>query len=134
MRPTELPPGAAAALAMREPLPLGVEWVVDAHGCAPDRLRSEERLVRLFERIVSEVGLHPAAPPAWKVFGGEGGVTGLLLLSESHLACHTVPERGVAAFDLYCCRPRAEWPWEERLAEELGAGRVVVHRLTRGEP
>jgi S-adenosylmethionine decarboxylase len=118
----------------REPLPLGVEWVVDAHGCVPERLRSADSLARVFDRIVNELGLHPAAPPTWKVFGGEGGVTGLLLLSESHLACHTFPERGFAAFDLYCCRPREEWPWEERLREALGASHVVVRRLTRGEP
>jgi len=32
-------------------------------------------------------------------------VTGLLLLTESHLACDTFPERGFASFNLYCCRP-----------------------------
>ncbi len=72
--------------------------------------------------------------PLWRIFPGEGGVTGLLLLSESHLACHTFPERGFASFNLYCCRPRDEWPWEERLEEALRARRVVVRSLPRGEP
>jgi S-adenosylmethionine decarboxylase len=56
----------------------------------------------------------------------------LLLLEESHLACHTFPERGFAAFDLYCCRPRDEWPWAQRLADHLGAQRVIVRSLHRG--
>ena len=55
-----------------------------------------------------------------------------LLLQESHLACHTFPERGFAAFDLYCCRPRPEWPWAERLSEILSAARVEIRRLPRG--
>ena len=40
----------------------------------------------------------------WHKFGGEGGVTGLIMLTESHLACHTYPEYQTATFNLYCCR------------------------------
>ena len=60
-----------------------------------------------------------------------GGVTGLALLTESHLACHTYPEFRLAAFNLYCCRERAEWDWAARLSELLGAREVRVRRLTR---
>jgi S-adenosylmethionine decarboxylase len=110
----------------------GIEWVVDAHGCVPESLRSQSALQAVFDRVVRELGLSAAGDPVWRVFPGEGGVTGLLLLTESHLACHTFPERGFAAFNLYCCRPRAEWPWSERLREALGATDVQVTTLVRG--
>jgi len=113
---------------------LGVEWLVDAFDCDPRGLRSREALAAVFGRIVGELDLHPVGEALWRVFPGEGGVTGLWLLTESHLACHTFPERRFAAFNLYCCRPRQEWPWAERLAEALGAGRVRVRQLSRGEP
>lgn len=112
---------------------LGTEWIVDAHGCDPFALRSPAALARLFARIVEELELHPAAAPLWHVFPGEAGITGLLLLTESHLACHTFPERGFAAFDLYSCRPSQQWPWAERLAEALGASDVRVRSVRRGE-
>ena len=114
------------------PIPTGTEWVVDAHGCDPESLRSPDRLKAVFDRVVRELGLRAAGEPVWRVFPGEGGVTGLLLLTESHLACHTFPERGFAAFNLYCCRPGAEWPWTDRLAEALGATDVSVTILVRG--
>lgn len=114
-------------------LVLGTEWIVDAHGCDPTALRSCAVLGRLFAGIVDELGLHPVSEPVWHVFPGPGGITGVLLLSQSHLACHTFPERGFAAFDLYCCRPSQEWPWAERLAGALGAGEVRVRSVPRGE-
>jgi S-adenosylmethionine decarboxylase len=36
-------------------------------------------------------------------FGLEQGVTGLLLLAESHISIHTWPERDYAAIDLFLC-------------------------------
>ena len=111
----------------------GEAWVVDAHGCAPDLLRSEEALRSLFSAMVEEMDLRPLGPAAWHAFPAPGGLTGFLLLSESHLACHTFPESGFAALDLYCCRRLPPWPWEERLREILGAQRVEVRRLARGE-
>ncbi len=111
----------------------GVEWLVDAFGCAPAALRDPARLEALFARVVAELGLHPVAPAQLHAFPGPGGITGVLVLSESHLCCHTFPERGFAAVNLYCCRPRPEWPWSERLAEHFGADRVHVRRLPRPE-
>ncbi|MFN7971808.1 MAG: S-adenosylmethionine decarboxylase [Acidobacteriota bacterium] len=111
--------------------PLGIEWLVDAEGCDPGKLRSPSVLRDLFQLLVAELDLHPIGEPAWHVFDGHGGVTGFWMLAESHLACHTFPEEGRASFNLYCCRPRDRWRWEEGL-KALGAGRVTVRSVTRG--
>jgi len=75
--------------------------------------------------------LHVLGEIAWHKFEAPGGVSGLALLSESHLACHTYPEHGAATFNLYCCRNRADWPWERMLKEMLGATEVHVHVFER---
>jgi S-adenosylmethionine decarboxylase len=110
-----------------------VEWLVDAHGCAPAALQSRDLLAGIFDRIVRDLRLRPGGDALWRVFPEGGGVTGLLLLTESHLACHTFPERGFAGFNLYCCRPREAWPWEDCLREVLQASRVLVRSYPRGE-
>ena len=110
----------------------GWEWVVDASGCGAERLRSLEGLRAVCECIVRELELQVVGTPLWRQFPEPGGVTGLYLLSESHLACHTWPERGVATFNLFCCRRRREWPWESRLSELLGAGTISVRVVERG--
>lgn len=112
--------------------PLGMAWIVDAHGCEPALLRDPEGLRVLLARIVEELRLLPVGGPLVHHFGGEGGVTALLLLSESHLAIHTFPEVGAVTIDLYCCRPRPDYAWNERLREHLGAHEVTVRAYARG--
>ena len=36
-------------------------------------------------------------------FGGEGGVSGVAVLAESHISIHTWPELDYAAFDVFMC-------------------------------
>jgi S-adenosylmethionine decarboxylase len=110
---------------------VGTEWLIDAAGCDAEALRDLERLGAVFRRAIAELGLHVVGEVVWHSFPAPGGVTGLALLSESHLACHTYPEFGVATFNLYCCRTRPAWPWAERLGEMLGAQRVAVRVCAR---
>lgn len=110
---------------------VGTEWLVDATGCRAGALCDASLLRRVCERIVAELNLQVVGEMLWHQFPEPGGVTGLALLSESHLACHTYPEYGVATFNLYCCRARPEWPWAERLSEMLGARAVKVQAVER---
>lgn len=112
----------------------GCEWIVDARGCEPSTLRSLATLQALFGRIVAELHLQPVSEAIWHQFPDAGGITGVIVLSESHLTCHTFPERGFAALNLYCCRPRDAWPWDQRLAQLLGATDVHVVTHFRGIP
>lgn len=110
---------------------LGTELIVDARGCRPEALRSRASLAALLAEIVEGLDLCPVGE-AWHEFPEPGGgVTGLLLLSESHLTVHTFPERGVATLNLYCCRRRPEWPWATKLAAAIGATEVDVRRVGR---
>lgn len=110
----------------------GTEWLIDAFGCDPARLGSADALRRIFDRVVLELELKPVAPVVFHTFPGAGGVTGFVMLAESHLSCHTFPETGFAAFDLFCCRERPDWDWTDALEKALGAARVSVRRVSRG--
>lgn len=118
---------------------VGTEWIVDASGCDPARLADlahvrtfvESVLARLDLRVVGDGAWHAFPPPAHDP-AALAGVTCLYLLTESHLACHTYPEHGIATFNVYCCRPRPEFPWNEELSRALGARHVDVRSVARG--
>jgi len=111
---------------------VGTEWLVEATGCSGDLLRDETALRSIFRQIIADLGLKTISE-IWHTFDGEGGVTGLVALTESHLTCHTYPEHLTATFNLYCCRTRPEWDWEENLKTTLGAESVTVTKIERGE-
>jgi S-adenosylmethionine decarboxylase len=111
---------------------VGVEWLVDAEGCSADLLCEIDAVRGVCEEIIANLGLRVVGDSMWHQFPPPGGVTGLYLLTESHLACHTFPETRIATFNLYCCRPRPPFAWEERLRALLSASRVIVRTAARG--
>src|SRR5271165_5619497 len=110
---------------------LGLEWVIEAHGCDAGALADIRKLRALFGTLIGELSLHPVSDGHWHQFPGTGGVTGLQLLEESHLACHTFPEFGSLCLNVFCCRPRPRADFELLLKRDFGATSTHVRRLDR---
>ena len=112
---------------------VGTEWLIEAFDCEAETLRETSALQNVFSRIIADLNLKIVGEPLWHKFGGEGGITGLTMLTESHLACHTYPEYLTATFNLYCCRTRPEWNWSANLKRLLGATKIKITKIERGE-
>ncbi|MGI8670325.1 MAG: S-adenosylmethionine decarboxylase [Aridibacter sp.] len=117
---------------MKTTMIVGIEWLVEAENCSENLLRDEQTLRRVFDAIIKDLGLKTIGKDIWHKFPNEGGVTGLVALTESHLACHTYPEHKIATFNLYCCKERPEWNWEANLYEMLEAEEVTITKFERG--
>ncbi|HKW98076.1 MAG TPA: S-adenosylmethionine decarboxylase [Bryobacteraceae bacterium] len=109
----------------------GCEWIIEAHGCNPQALTNTEKLKALFARLIDALDLHTVREASWHQFPGAGGITGMCLLAESHLACHTFPEYHSLCLNVFCCRPRAEWDFGAYLKKEFSARSVSVRRIER---
>lgn len=66
-------------------------------------------------------------------FGSGGGVTGVVLLAESHITVHTWPERDYAAFDVFMCG-RCDAEAAAAVIEAAAASTVEIRSLERRTP
>ncbi|HLR78854.1 MAG TPA: polyamine aminopropyltransferase [Burkholderiaceae bacterium] len=121
----------------------GLHLTADLYDCACDAsiMIDAETLAALCRTHTLDVGL-TLVGEKWHTFpeyqGEPGGVTGMLLLAESHLAIHTWPERNGVTLDVYVCNFEGDNSSKaERLMNELEAafkpGRAQRNRLMRGE-
>jgi S-adenosylmethionine decarboxylase len=109
----------------------GLEWIVEAHGCDSAALADAGRLEELFHTLIRALDLHSLGKSNWHQFPGTGGITGVTLLTESHLACHTFPEYGSLCLNIFCCRPRQSADFDALLKKAFGAASVVVRQVER---
>ena len=110
---------------------LGTQLLIDLYDCEQglldDQKAVERALVqaaRAANATVVETVLHRFSPQ---------GVSGVIVIAESHLAVHTWPEHGYAALDVFTCSGRLD---PDRIVEELkrafSAGRCESRLVMRG--
>ena len=111
--------------------PLGRHLLADLHGIAPALLTQTGQLEAILRQAALRAGariLHSH----FHSFGAAMGVTGVVLLAESHISIHTWPEAGFAAADIFMCgdaRPELALAW---IREALDASHCEIRTLIRG--
>jgi S-adenosylmethionine decarboxylase proenzyme len=109
---------------------LGRHLLVELYDCDPDKLNDPKGV----EQAMREAASLSGATIVQSVFHmfSPYGVSGVVVVAESHLAVHTWPEYGFAAVDYFSCGPidceAAVW----HLKDQLGAGRVENREIARG--
>ena len=81
---------------------IGQHRIAEFNGVAADML-NDERLLKAMMEDSATAGNFTALGEARMHSFSPHGVTGLLLLAESHISIHTWPEHGYAAVDVFTC-------------------------------
>jgi S-adenosylmethionine decarboxylase len=81
---------------------IGQHVLADLYGIAPALLRDAAALATVLRTAAEAAGAHLLASH-FHSFGTDDGVTGVVLLAESHISIHTWPEFGFAAADIFMC-------------------------------
>lgn len=114
-----------------KPHTLGWHVLMELSDCDPDRLRSV-RGIRAAMREAARLAGGTVVRSVFHAFS-PWGVSGVVVIAESHLTIHTWPEHGYAAVDVFSCSPRLDAGAVRRhLRTSLGASRVTMKRLRRG--
>ena len=110
---------------------LGFHGIWDVFGVDPDLISYRNSVEPLLEAIAERLNLS-VLNASYKQFE-PSGVTGVYLLSESHLSIHTWPERAYAAIDLFSCAEFDPEEVEDIIAEILRPQRVEINLIRRGK-
>lgn len=111
--------------------PVGHHYIAEGSGCNPDiigRVETVEqvlvRAAKVAEVTVWSISFHRFDP---------NGVSGVVVISESHLSVHTWPEYGYVALDIFTCGKAAKPEAAVQYAlKELGASSMHITEITRG--
>lgn len=112
---------------------LGRHSLIELSGCDPERLKRVREVrsamleaARRANGTIVKAVFHAFSP--W-------GVSGVVVIAESHLTIHTWPEYGYAAVDIFTCGVNVD-PWKavKFLEEELESERTDIQSFQRGLP
>ncbi len=110
---------------------LGRHIVCELSGCHPSLLSDINGIAAMMisaakaaRATIMESAFHRFEPQ---------GVSGTVILAESHISIHTWPEKGYAAMDFYTCGDHTD-PWLacELAAQSLGASSLLATEFKRG--
>lgn len=110
---------------------LGKHILAEYYGCDKDILDSVEAI----ENIMSEAAKAASVTVVEKCFHkfSPYGVSGVIVITESHLAIHTWPEYNYAAVDFFSCNKNCKTELTlEKLQTLLKAERYTYNLVKRG--
>ncbi|WGH75517.1 adenosylmethionine decarboxylase [Tenacibaculum tangerinum] len=98
---------------------------------SPSELLKFEKTIKPFMDAVADTANLTVLSRNFKQFSPYG-VTGVFLLSESHLSIHTWPEHGYAALDLFSCKKFNASLIKELIKEHFETETIVFTSIERG--
>ncbi len=110
---------------------LGRHILAEFYGCPPEKLNNTD----LIKQDMVAAALEAGAEVMETVFHrfSPQGVSGVVVISESHLAVHTWPEFGYAAVDVFTCGQTVD-PWIscDYLKQKFSAKNMTAREIKRG--
>ncbi|MBN2206092.1 MAG: adenosylmethionine decarboxylase [Candidatus Aminicenantes bacterium] len=111
--------------------PIGHHYIVESSGCDPKIIGSVEKVQEILVKAAEIAGAQ-----VWAISFSRfppNGVSGVVVISESHISTHTWPEKGYGALDIYTCGSTID-PEKAVIyaVEAFGAETSHITEITRG--
>src|SRR4030042_3755478 len=106
---------------------IGHHYLVEASSCDPEISGSVEKVQQILVKAAEAAGAQ-----VWAISFSRfppNGVSGVVVISASHISTHTWPENGYAALDLYTCG--ADVDPEKAVFYAVGASGAWPSTITR---
>jgi len=115
----------------------GLHVTIDALGCDKRKLASQSLVYDILNKLPSKIGMTKMTLPyvaKWldKFASGTEGISGFVMIAESHLSIHTFPDQDYVFMDIFSCRSFDTEKAIKYLIEAFGAKKHTTKIFKRG--
>ena len=109
---------------------------IDGYGGDPEKLKDVDLIYKFLDEYPSTIGMNKVIPPQVYTYRGQTpedwGVSGFVLIAESHISIHTFPDRQYVNIDIFSCREFDDNARTEDVKEMFSLAEVRVWTMERG--
>ena len=110
--------------------------IIDGYGGDPQRMQDVEFIYQILDAYPSQIGMtRISAPQVSKYIGSkpeDWGVSGFVLIAESHISIHTFPDRFYINIDIFSCKEFDADRAIKEFKQNFGLAEVRSYILNRG--
>ena len=122
---------------MRKPtVGFGLHLTLDGYGCSPEKLANLDLIYEFLDHCPNLIQMTKIMPPYVFKYQAQvpedWGLSGFVLIAESHISIHTFPERSYLSLDIFSCK---DFDYHQAVAyasELFGIARHEINLLDRG--
>ena len=115
----------------------GTQFIFDSYKCNSSKLDSEQFVRQMLDELPGIIGMQKISEPtAFRYYAekeDEGGVSGVVIIAESHIAIHTYPKKQLVKTDVVSCRAFNVHLAEEYLKSRLQPKEIIQTVFNRGK-
>ena len=115
----------------------GLHVTIDASRCDRQKLASYSLVYDILNNLPAKIGMTKMTLPyvaKWldKFANGTPGISGFVMIAESHLSIHTFPDQDYVFMDIFSCREFETQKAIRYLLDAFGAKKHEIKVLKRG--
>ena len=115
----------------------GLHVTIDASGCDKRKLASQSVVYDVLNNLPAKIGMSKMTLPyvcKWldKFSDGTAGMSGVVMIAESHISIHTFPDQDYIFMDIFSCREFDTENAIKYLVGAFGAKKFKTNILKRG--
>lgn len=115
----------------------GQHLTLDAYGCDPKALDNKKLILRVLDELPELIKMHKISKPqVIKASPNDrkdpGGISGFVMIAESHISIHTFPKKMFLTMDIYSCNMFDVAFCERYLKKIFKFQKLEKHLIKRG--
>jgi S-adenosylmethionine decarboxylase len=114
----------------------GPHLIIEAYGCPKELLADLTGISSFLDAMPARLDMTKIMPPYVFKYSAadpnDWGISGVVLIAESHISIHTFPNKGFVTFDIFSCREFDENPAIQYFCESFKPEHFERQLIMRG--